>query len=566
MKNLEIAQILENISILLEIKKENPFKIRAYRAAAEKIRNESVDVIKEAENGSLADIKGFGKALVSKITDLVENGKMEYYEKLTAEIPESLIGLTKIAGLGPKKTARLWKELGITTMDELEKACDKSVISKLKGFGKSAVESIQNGIAHKKASKGRRLQMAAKAQASEILEYLRGLESVKLAETSGDVRRFTETIRELRFVVSVNSREDFINSLSAKFNIEVEDETITSETDLELPLIINIAPKNAFYVKLHSDTGSEKYLEHFNNKLADKSFEIAEDKTLKDEKEIELSSEVDIYSAAGLQYVPPELRESERAVKAAEKGEIPQLVEAKDLKGMVHVHSNWTDGRDTIRDMALASKNLGFEYMVLCDHSQTAKYADGLSPKRVAKQKKEIEELNEEDLGIKIIFGIESDILPDGSLDYEDNILADFDIVVASIHSAFKMSKEKMTARIIKALKNPYTTMLGHPTGRLLLVRQPYEIDLKQIIDCAADYGKIIEINSNPYRLDLPWEYVIYAKDKGVKISINPDSHRTSSLEEVFVGVGVGRKGWLEAKDVVNCLNYEEFLTDICNK
>ncbi|MFC2130946.1 DNA polymerase/3'-5' exonuclease PolX [Bacteroidota bacterium] len=558
MKNSELIKILNNVSILLELKGENPFKSRAYSNAAEIIANEDIDIEQAVKEDRLKDIKGFGKALVSKITDYVKNGKMEYYESLTSEIPESLISLTKLSNLGPKKVRQIWQELGITTMEELEMACKNGTLIKLKGFAEKTVEMILNSIDHKKASKGRHLQYAVKNESKEILSFLKSLPMVKQAEITGDVRRFTETITGLHFLVAadssniikykiINSNLNLIEEKSKKQEIENE---LFFKTKQDIPVTIEIVEEDEFIFALHITSGTDEYLLEFEKLSTQKKI---------DYNKISLSSEEDLYRCLNLQYVPPELRESRIAFEASKAHQIPKLIEKSGLKGMIHVHSNWTDGHNSIEEMALKSKEMGFSYMALCDHSKSAVYANGLSPERVIKQHEEIDRFNNKEQGIKIIKGIESDILADGSLDYDEETLKSFEIIIASIHSGFRLNKKDMTKRIITALKNPFTTMLGHPTGRLLLVRPGYELDIKQIIDCAADYGKIIEINCNPYRLDLSWQNVIYAKEKGVKIAISPDSHRTKSLEDVWIGVDVARKGWLEAKNVVNCLDLHTF-------
>jgi DNA polymerase (family X) len=555
MNNQELIKILKNISILLELKGENPFKSRAYTNAAEIIKIEDIDIERAVKEKTLKDIKGFGKALVSKITGYVETGKMEYYEKLTAEVPESLVALTKLSNLGTKKVRQIWQELGITTMEELEMACKNGTLLKLKGFTEKTIEMIINSIEHKRASKGRHLQYAIKNEANAILSFLKNNSVVLRAEITGDVRRFTETITKLHFLIAVKDNIDIKEILlNSELNLTEENNDIDIlrfKTANDIPVTIQVVANNDFAFQLHKTTGNEEYLIKFEKVAEVKNIVISERN---------YSSEEEIYKAVDLQYVPPELRESIKAIDAAKQNKIPKLIEPSDLKGMIHVHSKWTDGHNSIREMALRCKDMGFFYMVLCDHSKSAAYANGLSPERVIKQHQEIDNLNTENLGIRIVKGIESDILSDGLLDYDNVVLKSFDFVIASLHSGFKMNKSDMTKRIINALKNPYTKMLGHPTGRLILVRPGYEIDIKQVIECAADYGKAIEINCNPYRLDLSWEKVIYAKAKGVKIGICPDSHRTNSLDDVWIGVDVARKGWLEKDDIINCFEYNDFM------
>lgn len=575
MDNDKIVEILDNIAVLLQLNGENEFKARAYSAAAESIRVKNILIDEEVKNGTLNEIKGFGKALVSKLTELSTTGKLSFYESLLEQVPISLLELITISGIGIKKARQLWKELSITTLEELEDACMRQLLRKIKGFTEKTEEMILNGIEHKKASKGRYTQQALKTEAEKLWNMINGLDCVKQTAITGDVRRFTETITKLHFLIAVDeiehSAELIIDLLEKNLNMievvkEVDSLIINAKSKHDIPLVFEILFKKYFPLVLHQTTGNNDFLNAFEIHAAHQGYSIKSRQLIKDNMQEVLLKEEDIYNMLELEFIPPELRETSEVISIAKNKKLPKLIEPGDLKGMVHVHSNWTDGRNTIKEMALKSKQLGFEYMVLCDHSKSAGYANGLTIEKVKAQHLEIDKLNEENLGIKIIKGIESDILNNGELDYDESTLSSFELIIASIHQGFKMSKNDMTKRIITALKNPFTTMLGHPTGRLLTVRPGLELDINEIIDCAADYGKIIEINCNPYRLDLSWENVIYAKSKGMRTSINPDSHKTETLTDVFMGVSVARKGWLESKDVVNCLNYDDFYKQIIKK
>lgn len=559
MYDKKLVKLLRNASILLQIKGENIFKANAYSNAADIIESLQLDVVELVRNGKLSEIKGFGEALVKKITEYVQTGKISFYEKLIAEVPEELIKITKIPGIGPKKTKQLYEQLGIRTIEDLEKACLEGKVEKIKGFSAKTQEILFNSIQHLKAWKGKKQLFACFQVAEDIASQLRTITQVNQFSVVGEIRRYSEVVSSVEFLVSCENPEPIINNFRAKYPISIENNQIRFETDDEIKVTIHFSNKQNYYWQLHNLSSNQEYLntfsEHFEEQTKSK-FDFFEFPLTN----IELQSENQIFELLTLQYIPPELREKPIAIEKAKKGEIPQLVSEKDLKGMVHIHTNWSDGFNTIEQMAIAAKNLGFEYVAICDHSQTARYANGLEPERVLLQHKEIDELNNKNIGIKILKGIESDILPDGSLDYSENILKQFDLVVASVHSHFKMSKKEMTRRVIYAIMSPYMHILGHPTGRLLLARESHEVDIKEIIDAAADYGKIIELNANPYRLDLPWENLMYAKEKGVKISINPDSHDFNSLVDVFYGVNFARKGWLEPKDVVNCLAYDEFM------
>lgn len=557
MADKTLIQILKNIALLLELRGENPFKSRAYSNAAQIIEEQSIDVAERVRQGTLTDIDGFGKALREKISDYVLNGRMAYYDKIKAEIPESLLLVTKIAGIGPKKAKKLHDELGIESLEDLEKAGQDGRIGKVKGFGKKTQEAILSGIHHYKANKGRLLQEQARSYARDILENIRTTENVIRADISGDYRRHAETISQIDIVVDKASpKEAFL----------IDDKIAGKLIELEksgTPVNFHISDSGNYFFEMHWITGSKKYMEELRKLALEKGFELNSSGIFKNGDGIILQSEEQLYDMLGMQFVPPELRESFKAIEVAIENSIPRLVEHSDIKGILHCHSTWSDGHNSIEEMALRAKELGYSYFGISDHSQSAAYANGLTPDRVKRQHEEIDRLNEKGLGIRIFKGIESDVLPDGSLDYDEEVLESFDFVVASVHSAFRLSREQQTRRIICALQSPYTTILGHPTGRLLLVRKGYDVDIHEVIDAAAEYNKIIEINANPYRLDLAWENVIYAKEKGVKIAVNPDSHRIETIGDLRYGVNIARKGWLEKEDVVNCLDAEEFKKEI---
>ncbi|MCX7909621.1 MAG: DNA polymerase/3'-5' exonuclease PolX [Ignavibacteria bacterium] len=555
----KLIKILRNISILLQIKGENIFKASAYSNAADIIEAMQLDIAELVRNGKLGEIKGFGEALVKKITEFVETGKISFYEKLIQEVPIELVSITKIPGIGPKKTKTLFEQLGIKSIDDLENACLEGKVANIKGFSKTTQEIILNNIQHIKAWKGKKQQFACFQEANNINNLLKSAPGVIEHSIVGEMRRYSEIISNIHFLVSTTEPNKVAKFLQEKFNLKYNNNSVSFYTEEEVSVTINFTEPKNFVWQLHNFTGNKNYIEHFANLFQERTgnpFDFYQFPL----ENIILKREQQLFELLNIQYIPPELRENSLSIFKAKEWKIPVLIKEKDLRGMIHVHSNWSDGFNTIEQLAIAAKNLGFEYIVICDHSQTAKYANGLEPERVDQQHKEIDELNKKNLGIKILKGIESDILADGSLDYDENTLKKFDLVVASVHSHFKMTKSEMTRRLVYAIMSPYTHILGHPTGRLLLSRESYEVDIKEIIDAAADYGKIIEFNANPYRLDLPWEHLIYAKEKGVKISINPDSHDINSLTDIFYGVNFLRKGWLESSDVVNCLEHDEFV------
>lgn len=544
----ELIKILKNIAKLLELKGENPFKARAYLNAADIIKRSNINLEDAVKGGKLSEIKGFGEALQKKITEYVETGKLNYYEKLKEEVPQGLFEISSIANIGPGKARKLYYENEITSLDQLEKACEQDKLKNIKGFGTKLQELILLSIQHKKASKGRFLQEKTTIEAEKLLKEIKLISGVQRAEITGDYRRFSETLKNFQILISIKD-ESVRNKIKA----------LIKKYDSEIPLDLEFTNDDKFIWYLHQTTSSKNFNEEFEKFAFSRGLSLKTDSIYFNNKKINLKSEEELYEILKIQYVPPEIREDIRALEKAKEFKIPKLISKEDLKGVVHVHSNWSDGKNSIFEMANKAKELGFSYIVISDHSQSAAYAGGLSIDSVQKQHKEIEELNKEFDDFKIFKGIESDILTDGALDYPEEVLKSFDVVIASVHSSFNMSKSEMTQRIIYALMSPFTHILGHPTGRLLLARPPYEVDIKEIIRAAADYGKVIEINCNPYRLDLSWENVIYAKEKGVKLSINPDSHNSGTITDIFLGVKVARKGWLEANDVINCLGSDDF-------
>lgn len=564
MVDRNLLKIFRNIAILLRIKGDNPFKADAYDKAADIIESKQLDIRELVQKNTLAEIKGIGEALAKKISEYVQTGKLQYYEKLKAEIPPELITITRLPNLGPKKTKLLYDKLGIKTIDELEKACQENKVANLKGFSEKSQEIILNSIQHYRAWKGKVQQFACLDKVKEIETTLSDIPEIVNFSVTGEIRRVKEIVTKISFLASTNSIETLISKLSNKFHSNCCGNKLEIPNEEDIPIEIEFTSPNNFVWRLHNSTGSDEYLKAFANHFSQFTSEVY-DSNIPSIAFIGLSNEEQLFDKLNLQYIPPELRESTRIVETSKNKAIPKLIEEKDLRGMIHIHTNWSDGHSSLEEMVEATKNLGFEYVVICDHSQTAKYANGLEPERLLEQIELIDKLNNINFGIKILKGIESDILADGSLDYPEEILRRLDVVVASVHSHFKMSKEQMTKRITYALRSPYTTILGHPTGRLILARQSYEIDVKEIIEVASDYGKVIEFNANPYRLDLPWEYLEYAKEKGVKISINPDSHDKFSLTDIFYGLKFLRKGQIEAKDVINSLSYQEFLKLIRN-
>jgi len=562
MDKKEIANILNDIGLLLELKGENPFKSRACYNAARTIELLEEDIETLVKEDRLKEIKGIGEAINKKITELVLTGKMEYYENLKASIPEGLVEMLKIPGLGPKKIKIIYEKLNITTIRELEYACIENRLVDLPGFGEKTQKKIFEGIQFVKQFSGQHLFVEVYTEALKLKEYLDMTKTALVTEIAGSLRRKKEIVKDIDILASASDSskvmEAFVNYQDVREVIAKGDTKTSVTLKSGINTDLRVVTEKEFPYALHHFTGSKEHNTAMRHRAKQMGIKMNEYGLFKGDKLIECKSEEEIFNKLGLLYIPPELRENMGEIEAAEKGELPKLIEEKDIKGAFHVHTTYSDGANTLVEMVEAARKLGYKYIGITDHSKSAFYAGGLKEEDLVRQWEEIEELNKKYNDIVIFKGIESDILPDGSLDYGEEILKQFEFVIASIHSHFRMSKEDMTKRMIKAIENKYTTIIGHVTGRLLLARDSYEIDIYEVIEAAAHYGKIIEINANPYRLDLDWRYVKHAKEKGVKLAICPDAHSIEGLNDVKYGVGIARKGWLEAKDVINTYEVHE--------
>lgn len=557
-----VIDILDEIGLLLELKGENPFKIRAYYNAARALETLDEDIEVLVKNNKLKEVKGIGEAINKKITELITTGRLEYYENLKASIPGGLVEMLKIPGLGPKKIKTLYNKLDIKTIGELEYACLENRLVELSGFGEKTQKKILEGIKFVKRFSNQHLFSEAYSEANSLKQYLLKTGLVIRCEIAGSIRRKKEIVKDIDILATTNDPQklmeifveyDKTRDVIAKGDTKT---SITLESGINTDL--RVVKDEEYPYALHHFTGSKEHNTAMRHRAKRMGIKMNEYGLFKGDTLIKCQDEEEIFRKLNLSYVPPEIRENMGEIEAAEKGEIPVLVEEKDIKGVFHVHTNYSDGVNTLNEMVNGARELGYKYIGITDHSKSARYANGLKEEDILKQFDEIDRLNEKYTDIKILKGIESDILKDGSLDYEEDLLKKFDFVIASVHSNFKMSKEEMTERIIKAVKNKYTTILGHLTGRLLLSRDGYDLDVYKVIDACAEYDKIIEINSNPHRLDIDWRYIKYAKEKGVELAICPDAHRVEGLLDVKYGVGIARKGWLEAKDVINTYNIDQ--------
>jgi DNA polymerase (family 10) len=562
MKKEEVSAILEEIGFLLELQGENPFKVRAYYNAARAIKGLEGSLEEVVQQGELKRIKGIGEALSTKISELVTTGNLPYYEKLKESVPAGLREMVRIRQLGPKKARTLYEQLGITTIGELEYACQENRLVDLPGFGAKTQENILQGIEILKRYRGRFLygDVAALAEAfTRSVAAVRGTLKVSLA---GSMRRKNEVVKDIDLVVAVQEGAaigDVLISLP-----QVEEVLAHGETEIRVRLVsgipadLRMVSLKEFPFALHHLTGSKEHNIALRSRAKKVGMKINEYGLFAGERPIPCQGEEDIYRALRLSFIPPELREGRGEVEAAAQGVLPDLVNREDIKGVFHVHTKSSDGSNTISSLSREAQSLGLSYMGIADHSRSAAYAGGLSEDAVKRQLKQIDEVNRVSQGFRIFKGIEVEILPDGSLDYSDEVLASFDFVIGAIHSYFDMDEKEMTQRIIHAMETHYLTMLAHPTGRLLLAREPYQVNVEEVIKAASRLGVAMELNANPHRLDLDWRWLKYAKDQGVRISINPDAHSIQGLQDFFIGVGIARKGWLESCDIINTMELAE--------
>lgn len=570
----DLAATLDEIALLLELKGENPFKTRAYRNGAEIIRDFEGDFLQRAKDGGLAGIKGIGDALQQKLYELASTGRLQYHLDLKHEFPESLFELFELQGLGPKKIKAIYDELQVSTIGGLERACHDGSVAGLKGFGKKTAEKILAAIETRKRFSGRYLLAVAAQEAEPLREYLLLHPATHQLEIAGSYRRGKETVHDLDFLIATDNPAE-LTAYFAAYHGSIEtiaqgDTKAAIRLQNGLQCDLRAVSNAQFPFALQYFTGSKEHNVAVRSRALKMGYSLNEyDLTPKDES-VEpatgIETEQDIYQFLELAYVPPTLRENRGEIEAAEANELPTLVKQEQLRGTFHCHTTESDGRHTLREMAQAASELGLAYLGITDHSKSSPQARGLDEDRLLAQIKEIRALNEELAGsIHLFAGSEVDILRDGSLDFDDEILAQLDFTVASVHNSFSLTEEEMTARVIRAMENRYVTMLGHSTGRLLLRREPSPINHEKVIDCAAATGTLIELNCSAKRMDMDWRLWKRARDKGVLCSINTDAHSTDGLQALHFGVKVAQKGWLRAEDVLNTRSLAE-VTDYLTK
>ncbi len=580
MNKTEIAEVLNEIGTLLELQGENPFKIRAYQNGARLLEQmDAADYTTRVQAGTLGELKGFGEALVDKIGELHRTGALAFYERLKAQVPAGLFALLEVPGLGPKKIKALREQLGVESPEALADACRAGKVATLAGFGEKTQAKLLEGLANREAYARRHRWWDASAVAEPIVAGLRALPQVLRAEAAGSLRRNLETVGDLDFIVAAEPAD--VGAVVAWFCAlpEVKEITARGETKASVRFVsglqadLRIVPARQFAFALHHFTGSKAHNVEMRQRALARGLSLSEwglapaegegtakEKIGQEASTLAVKDEVELFSALGLAFIPPELREGMGEIAAAESAAtggapLPRLVDTGELRGAFHNHTTESDGKATLLEMRAAATALGWDYLGIADHSKSSVQARGLDEGRLAAQVDAIRQANAAGGGAWLFAGTECDILPDGRLDFDDAVLATLDYVVASVHSAFSQSESEMTARIIRALEHPRVSMLGHATGRLLLRREGYKVDLVRVIDAAIANRVVIELNAHPSRLDLDWRHWRRAAERGLMCAINPDAHDVAGLRHVEAGVRVARKGWLTADSILNTRN-----------
>jgi DNA polymerase (family 10) len=555
--NADVAVVFEEIADLLEIEGSNPFRIRAYRNAVRTLRDLPREVGAMLDEGEdLTELPGIGEDLAAKIKEIVETGTAAALEEHRKKVPKTLTELLRIPGLGPKRVKALYHDLGIRTLDQLQKAAQDGLVRSLHGFGEKTERYILDQL-KERAGEEKRFQLAVATQYVEaLITYLKESPGVKQVVAAGSYRRAKETIGDLDILVTAAPGSPVMDRFTSYPEVKevLAHGTTKSSVRLacKLQVDVRVVPDDSYGAALQYFTGSKAHNVALRQLAQQQGLKLNEYGLFKGDRSVAGATEESVYAAVGLSWIPPELRENRGEVEAARAGRLPALVEVADLKGDLHAHTKATDGRNSIRDMAEAAQALGLEYLAITDHSRRLTMAKGLDPKRLFEQVEEIDRLNATLSGITLLKGIEVDILEDGSLDLPDEDLCRLDLVVGAIHSHFRLSRKKQTERILRAMDHPYFTILAHPSGRLIDERAPYEVDMARVIRHARERGCFLEVNAHPVRLDLTDTDCQTAKEEGVMLSINSDAHSVLDLEHLRYGIGQARRGWLEKKDVLN--------------
>lgn len=566
MRNSEIAQIFQDIADILEIKGENPFRVRAYRKVVRTLESLPEEVEKIFERGELRNISGVGEGLAKKIEELLATGKLAYYEDLKKQVPSGLTELLSIPEIGPKTVSLLHKKLGINNARELEKAVKEHRLQDLPGMGEKTEENLQRGIELLKRKEGRMLLGKAYPLAQSIIDRLKNLTAVNRISLAGSLRRMKETIGDIDILVT--SREpgqvmQVFAELPEVTEILALGETKSSVIMGESGQVdVRVLEPESFGSALQYFTGSKPHNIKLRELAGKRGLKINEYGVfkVKNGEKIAGGEESDVYATLDLPYIPPELREERGEIETAQEGKLPRLVELRDIKGDLHVHSQWSDGSESIPELAEAARGMNYQYIAICDHSPSLGVAGGLSVEECWRQIEEIRKINKRLKGCQVLAGAEVDIRSDGSLDYEDELLKELDLVLAAIHSGFKQGREKLTQRIVKAMESPFVHIIAHPTGRLLHERESYQVDMETLILNARRTGTCLELNAFPERLDLNDIHCRQAREAGVVLSLGTDAHHRGQMEAMRYGVATARRGWLEKKDILNTLSLKDLL------
>jgi DNA polymerase (family 10) len=560
-----VGQVLEQIASFMELKGDNPFRIRAFRTAARAVSGIPGDLGQALEDGSLAGTKGVGPGTLQIISELAATGRSTLLEELREQVPPGLVEMLEISGLGVAKIRQIHEVLDIDSVPELEAAARDGRLARLPRFGPKTSENVLRGIAYLRQASAFRLSHHAAEEAEGLRRALEKLPGVVHAFVAGDVRRRSELVRDqvLVLVAEVPPAElfDRLTRLPGVHEFAGQDErrvTLRFAGGASAQIVVT-TPVNLGAVLVQA-TGSEAHLEALARHAKTKGYDLSGAALWRGHEFVPTPGEADLYRALGLADIPPELREGRGEIEAAAAAALPALLERQQLRGLLHCHTNYSDGSNTVEEVALACRAEGYSYVGLTDHSQAAAYAGGLRGEDLARQAEEVDAVNAKLDGIRVLKGIEADILVDGRIDYDDAVLGQLDFVIASIHSRFNLSAKEMTSRVLAAMDNRHVTIIGHPTGRLLLSRDPYGIDLDAVFAKAAASGVAMEINADPHRLDLDWRVLRRARELGVTISIGADAHNVSGIANVEYGVGMARKGWLGAADILNARSMDDFL------
>ena len=561
--NSDVAVIFNRVADLLDIRGDNRFRIRAYREAARTVGELSRDISEMVDKGEdPAELPGIGKDLAGKIREIVESGSLSMLEKLESEVPADLIELLRVSGLGPRKVGAIHKELGISTLAELKKALEKEEIGKLAGFGAKTEQNISAEIKRIDTSHRRLKLVTADEIARPLLDYLQKAPGIKDVKIAGSYRRRKETVGDLDILASHKKNAGIMEHFVAYEDVEKVISQGNTRTSVLLKsgfqVDLRTVPQVSYGAALHYFTGSKSHNIAVRKMAVKKKLKINEYGVFKGKKRLAGRTEEEVYQQVGLPYIPPELRENRGEIEAALNNGLPDLLTIEDIRGDLHAHTNRTDGHADLEEMARAALERGYEYLAITEHSKQVAIAGGLNSEELRSHLKAIDRLNEKLDRLLLLKGAEVDILEDGSLDFPDDILKELDFTVCSVHSRFGLPREKQTRRIIRAMDNPYFSILGHPSGRLINERQPYDVDMEQVIDAAADRHCFLELNAHPDRLDLNDTYLKLAREKGVKIAVSTDAHSVDGLNHMRFGVWQARRGWLEAGDVLNTRSWKD--------